>query len=253
MRCLYFGGYNKKDSPLYDPVKPVFSEFNFSGKILAEENDISNNKRFLQNVDKLKVMLLIFSFMLIISSGFLYYQLDENQILMKDFQERYAELYNDYYILLNTTSSTNAQYEELKDIYTTLRGEYNILEERYVVSLQEKGILEREHNDIINFKKNITLEDDRELTLSAGSNMTLIYSLNYAGYIEVNFSSSTDIVFWVGSSITDNEYYSRIPPFPDTIMIGSFRIPVTGTVYLSVFNASNEVPVTLTISIRYIY
>ena len=138
-------------------------------------------------------------------------------------------------------------------MYSTLRSEYSDLESRYSTLQQDYTALRGELDDVMNLGKSIVLEDNRTLELSAGGNTTLSYDTFYAGYIEVNFTSSTDVYIWVGSSVTEDEYYARFPSYPDTASSGAFRIPVCATVYIYIMNTSEELDALVNLTIKYVY
>lgn len=193
-------------------------------------------------------------------SGFFYYQLTrtralltQNQSFIEDFQEEYQELHDNYLTLLNTTLSVEDYYMELQDRYSTLRSEYSDLESRYSNLQQDNIALRGEFDDVMNLGKSMVLEDNRTLDLSAGGNTTLSYDTVFAGYIEVNFTSSTEIYIWVGSSVTEDEYYARYPAYPDTAVDGTFRIPMCAKVYVYITNSNEEMGSTVNLSIKYVY
>ncbi len=83
--------------------------------------------------------------------------------------------------------------------------------------------------------------------------MTISYDIDIAGYLEVNFTSSTDVFFWIGSSVAGGDYYSRYPPFPETSTGGTFEVPVCATTYFFIKNADEEADASITFSIKYLY
>ena len=83
--------------------------------------------------------------------------------------------------------------------------------------------------------------------------MTLSYETIYAGYIEVNFTSSVDIYFWVGSSVTEDHYYARYPPFPETASNGTFAVPAYGELYIFIKNPSEDASASVALTVKYVY
>jgi len=89
--------------------------------------------------------------------------------------------------------------------------------------------------------------------LAAGENVTIYYDNDYAGYLEVNFTSTTDVYLWIGSSVGDGDYYSRFPPFPETSKEGAFKVPVCSATYFFIVNTDEEADASITLSIKYVY
>lgn len=216
--------------------------------------------RIFEKMDYVKVTLAVLFIISVGFSGFFYYQLTrarsqltQTQLSFEDFQVKYMDLYDSYLSLLNTTSSIEDHYYELQDMYFTIRSEYSNLGDRYSILLRAEAALRSEFEDIMNFGKSIVLEENRTLGLSAGGNVTLSYDTIYAGYVEVNFTSSTDVVIWVGSSVTDDEYYARFPPYPNTAVNGTFKIPVCATVYIYIINSNEETGAIVNLTMKYVY
>ena len=220
--------------------------------IIVENEDIKS-KGISEKTDYVKVSLAVLFIISAGSSGLFYYRLTQKRLLVEDFNIKYQELYDNYLTLLNTTSSIGDQYYELQDMYSTLRSEYSGLESRYSVLLQEEAALRSEFDDIKDFGKSVVLEDNRILNLTAGGDVKISYDTIFAGYVVVNFTSSTDVYFWVGSSVTENEYYARFPPFPDTATNGTFTIPACATVYVYVMNPNEERGAIVNLTIKYVY
>ena len=115
-------------------------------------------------------------------------------------------------------------------------------------------ILQQELEDITNLQKKILLENNETLEIGINGNITLSYDTRYAGYIEVNFTASSDVILWVGSSILDTLYYARIPPsFPETSKQGSFVIPTCDNIHVFLINPSETLKVEIMLAITYYY
>ncbi len=201
-------------------------------------------------------ILVVLLFLVVLLSGFswfLYDQLSERQVLTSDLEYRFSELSDNYLVLANTTTIVKGYYEELREMYSTLGNEYENLNDRYVIVSNEKSNIEKELNEIFNFQKIIIFEDNKTIDLSAMDNITLTYDAIYAGYITVNYTSSGEIVFWFGSSVTDDKYYARYPAFPNTTKQGSIKIPVCSTTYVYIINPNYELEVTVNLDIKYFY
>ena len=179
----------------------------------------------------------------------------------------YFDLAGNYNSLLNTSESLEKYYSELQEMYSTLRDEYDNLGDMYSVLVLEKAELQDDYSelegvkdyiqgeldDILSFSKATYLERNASYELPAGENMTLSYNITFAGYVEVEFNSSTDIYFWVGSSVSENGYYARYPSFPNTAFNGTFTIPVCVNVYLFIVNTNVDVGTSVTLTIEYTY
>ncbi len=203
-----------------------------------------------------KYILVVFLFLVVLLSGlswFLYDQLSERQVLTSDLEYRFTELSDNYLVLANTTTIVKGYYEELREMYSTLGNEYENLNDRYVIVSNEKSNIEKELNEIFNFQKIIIFEDNKTIDLPAMDNITLTYDAIYAGYITVNYTSSGEIVFWFGSSVTDDKYYARYPAFPNTTKQGSIKIPVCSTTYVYIINPNYELEVNINLDIKYFY
>ena len=117
--------------------------------------------------------------------------------------------------------------------------------------LTEKNRIEQELDQFGSFSRNETLVSNTSFDLGPGGNHTLIYTLQHAGYLEINFNATTEIYMWIGNSLTEN-YYSRYPNFPETADTGRFIVPASHTVYVFLVNpdqSSSEI----TITIEYVY
>jgi hypothetical protein len=189
-------------------------------------------------------------------SGYFYYVINQDRLIIEDYSTRYLDLHARHLELTNVSTSLEAYYGELQDMYSVLRGEYSNLEDSYSALMQERVALQNEMHtleEIVNLNESLLLEEDKTLELLPDGNITLSYDTTYAGYLLVNFTASSDIYIWVGSSVTENEYYARYPPFPNTAVHGSFALPVCATVYINISNPSEEIEAAVTLSIKYIY
>ena len=259
-------------------VDKVAEERKEVGEVAEETTDYV---KMLLGGDNVKMFLAVFTVILICTSAFLYLKVNEgnNTIayansIIEEMGYGYQQLNNSYYdlegnylLLLNTSSSLEDYYSELQGMYSTLRDEYDNLEDMYSVLALEKAELQDDYSelkgikdsiqgeldDILSFVKATYLEQNVSYELPAGGNMTLSYNITYAGYIEVEFNSTTDIYFWVGSSVSENGYYARYPSFSNTAYNGTITIPVCAHVYLFIVNANVDAGAIVTLTIEYIY
>jgi len=199
-----------------------------------------------KKTDLVKVFLAILVVALAGISGLLYYQITQWEVAFERFQESYSKLQNDYVALQDT-------YSAVRSDYITLRDEYSKLQDLHSACEMEKRAIQNEYNEVLSYEKRIVLEEDKTLNLTARGDAKLWYDIPLAGYIEVNFSASSDIYLWVGSSLTQGVYYARYPPFPHTAMNGTVVIPVCDEVFLQVNNPNEFTNSTVTLTITYVY
>ena len=272
MKCPKCGRFSKELRVSEDDGSViVYSDCVYCGRILIDEEQVKMSS-VVQNYTKYiararaqmssvvqnytKYIIVVFLFLVVLLSGlswFLYDQLSERQILTSDLEYRFSELSDNYLVLVNTTMSVKDYYEELQEMYSTLENEYENLNYRYVTVSNEKSNIEKELYEVLTFRKSVIFEDNTTIYLPAMDNTTLTYDTTYAGYIIVYYTSSGDIVFWFGSSVTEDKYYARHPSFPNTTKQGSIRIPVCSSVYVYILNPNNELDVTLYLDIKYVY
>ncbi|EMR74223.1 hypothetical protein MCGE09_00096 [Thaumarchaeota archaeon SCGC AB-539-E09] len=254
MKCPKCGRFSKELLVTEnDGSVVVYSNCAYCGKILMDEERGAMSSG---THNYTKYLLVVLLFLIVLLSGLswvLYDRLSEHQKLTSDLELRFSELYDNYLVLINTTTSVKDYYEELQGMYNALKKEYENLNEIYVAVSNEKLNVEKELYEIINFKKSIIFEDNKTIYLSAVDNITLTYDSPYAGYISVNYTSSGEIVFWFGSPVTDEKYYARYPAFPNTTKQGSIKIPVCSITYVYIINPNNELDVTINLDIKYFY
>lgn len=258
MRCPKCGRFSKVIK-VYENEKDevIYSDCKYCGRVLID--DTINERDSGANKTKEYVMGIFIIVFFVVSaglSGYLYFKINSNRLVIDDLSRRYMDIRNEYLALRNVSDSLETYYEEIQEMYSTLRDEYSQLEESYILSLQEKASLYNEFdalNDIIDLEESIFLEYNRSIHLLPERNITLSYDTIYGGYVIVNYNASSDIVLWIGSSVTENEYYARHPPFPQTALNGTFTVPVCRTVYVYIYNPSEENEAVLTLSINHIY
>ena len=240
--------YMKSSSMLInESVKPKLGHITGSMKTLRE---------YTRRTDAVKILLLVFSIFTACVTGYFFSGTTQDQRIIKDIQVAYLDLYDLYLTLEKNFSITNSYYNEITEMYTDLRDEYSEYAKGYITISQEKNALQNEIavlEKIINFENYIIFDSNRIVELPPKGNATLLYETNYAGFIEVNFTASTDIFFWIGSSINEEIYFARFPPFPNTAVNGSFKIPVCSTVYININNPNEENEVDVEFSVKYTY
>jgi hypothetical protein len=225
----------------------------------------------------------------LISTGFFYYQTTRKNNLINDLESKYSELIETYNLALNTSSiirnyynELNENYKELGDNYEELGENYNELqrfydeleierekihnrnlelENNYVSLLTDKERIQDELalaidelEDIVNLRKQIVLETNKSIIIPPKHNTTLTYPLTHAGYIELNVSSNIEIIVWIGSSLTDETYYARLPPsFPDTLKEGTITVPAVLTTYIYIINPNEFIEAEIQLTLSYTF
>lgn len=270
MRCPECKRFSKEVRvPVEGDEVAIYSDCVYCGRVFVERRKIEPEEAITpaeevvtpkvevgKKTDYVKISLAAFLVVSAGLSGFFYYRITQYQLAVEDLQSTYLELHGNYLSLENRSTTLEGFYSELQDMYSTLRDEYSNLEDAYTSALQEKATLQQElanASEILNFNKGVLLENNKTLELSAEENVTLSYEVVYAGFVEVSFNASEDVVVWVGSSISEGEYYARYPAFPETSFNGTFRVPAMATVYINVFNPNEEAEATVTLTIKYTY
>ena len=243
----------------------------------ARIEEITSGERIEEKPDYVKIFLIIFMVVFGGASAFLYYQVGERNLEIdailavahenySNLNDSYGSLEGDYLSLLNTSAALEGYYSDLQGMYSSMRGEYSILEDSYsnltreqavllgdyFALLDERDGLEEELEGLLTFSEETVLGNMTVEILPEG-NVTLIYDVEYAGYVEVNFSSSVDVLFWVGGSGIEGTYYARYPDYPNTAFNGTFTVPVIETAYLYVGNPNEELAAAVSFMVRYIH
>jgi RNase P subunit RPR2 len=268
LRCPNCGRYSKVHIKKRRGGEEIVSVCSYCGEInLYSEKSVEKTGR---PFDYLKIILIITTIVFAGVSTFLYYR--SRALVSLDVQ--YTELTDDYSILLNISDTlreyydnTRTNYSELQIMYQDLRQEYSDLLSLHSGSIQEntelmdqisqlnleKDIIQKELDDMLSFSKSTIIENNSSYVILPGGNTTLTYNIVYAGYIEVNFTSTTDIFLWIGSPVSEDTYYFRFPAFPHTVFNGTFIVPVSNAVFLFMENTNVELSGEVIISIKYIY
>ena len=106
---------------------------------------------------------------------------------------------------------------------------------------------------MLTFSKSTTIVNNTSYVIPPGGNTTISYDIDYAGYIEVNFTSTTDIFLWIGSPVSEDAYYFRFPAFPHTAFNGTFSVPVSNAIFLFIENTDVELSGVVIITIKYTF
>jgi hypothetical protein len=145
-------------------------------------------------------------------------------------------------------------------MYQETRMEYSVLQSLHSDSIKDnaelraqKDAIQKELDDTLSFSKSTILANNSSYSVPPGGNMTISYDIIYAGYIEINFTSTTDIFLWIGSPVSEVVYYSRFPVFPHTAFNGTFIVPVSNAVFLFIENTDLALSGEIQITIKYTY
>jgi hypothetical protein len=145
------------------------------------------------------------------------------------------------------------EYSDLQDIYSgTIQENTELIDQISQLNL-EKEVIQKELDDTLSFSKSTIIDNNSSYAIPPGGNTTIQYEIIYAGYIEVNFTSTTDIYLWIGSPVSEDTYYFRFPAFPRTAFNGTFSVPVSNAVFLFIENTDVEASSVVIITIKYTY
>lgn len=255
-----------------------------SEKILSNVERIINFIRdYLDSdIDYKKYLEIFIIVALFIITSIFYNQSVQKNKIIGDLEDQNIELNETYNVLMNTTEVFSKYYTDLLENYQILKSnyedvqkvnvelqsylkniqdDYSKLEEEYALIVSEKETLrahaqtlQQELSQIHNLEKYDSLIEDTQFVIAPGDNLTLSYEEDYVGFIVLNFSSSSEVVIWVGSSIRDDLYFARIPSsFPKTAVGGSYVIPMCKTAYVYIWNPSESLTTNVTLSITFFY
>ncbi len=276
MRCPRCGRYARAQR---GAGKEIVSVCTYCGEInLSSDKSIEKTGR---SFDYLKMILISTTIILASVSALLYLRSNQRNDLIADLEKnlldlnaQYTELVDDYVILLNNSETlreyyenTRSNYDELQIMYQDLHQEYSNLYGFQSDSIQEnaelmeqisklnleKEVIQKELDDMLTFSKSTTIENNTSYVIPPGGNTTISYDIVYAGYIEVNFTSTTDIFLWIGSPVSEDAYYFRFPAFPHTAFNGTFIVPVSNAIFLFIENTDVELSCVVIITIKYTY
>ncbi len=279
MRCPRCGRFSKVQIKELGSGVEVVSVCSYCGEInLSSEKPIEKAGI---SFDSLTIFLIVATLIFAGASALLYLRYNEGLDLIDDLEvnllsldAQYSELAENYVLLLNNSDtlqdyydSTRSNYNELQSMYQDLRQEYSDLQILHSASIQgnaalleqisqlniEKEAIQKELEDILSFSKSTIIENNSSYIILPGGNTTISYDIVYAGYIEVNFTSTTDVFLWIGSPVSEDTYYSRFPVFPRTSFNGTFVVPVSNGVFLYIENTDLEISGEITITIKYIF
>jgi hypothetical protein len=272
LRCPRCGRYSKVHIKEQGDEEEIISVCTYCGEInLSSDKTIQKTGK---PFDYLKIILIITTIILGGVSALLYFRYNEGLDLIANLDAQYTKLTDDYVILLNNSNTlreyydnTRSNYNELQIMYQDLRKEYSDLHDIHAGSIQEnaelmdqisqlnleKEVIQKELDDTLSFSKSTFIDNNSSYAISPGGNTTILYDIDYAGYIEVNFTSTTDIYIWIGSPVSEDAYYFRFPAFPRTAFNGTFSVPVSNAVFLFIENTDVEASGVVIITIKYTY
>ena len=155
--------------------------------------------------------------------------------------------------ILNRSSVIETYYIKMNDMYLDLLDEYDYVYDKYSEINLDKNIIEREYNEIMNYEKRIVLDENKTIELNPLENITIKYEVPFSGYVEINFNSSEETYFWIGSTSIEQIYYSRYPTFPEVTKSGLFKIPALSDILIYVSNPNENKPLTMILTVNFVY
>jgi len=207
--------------------------------MMALVDDYVEREERVRNITNLLVVCTV---ILLAINIYQFYQLGEKQ-----------QLEYRYQVLENRSSTMDLYYDTLTSNYLSLREDYSGLNNEYSELAMKHYALQQEYDDVVNLRKVSILVENQVIILGPKGNHTLAYSLDAAGYVEVDFHASGEVFHWVGSSVVDGVYYSRYPQFPQTSRLGVFKVPAASRLYIIVINPDQSNGVEVSFSISYVY
>jgi hypothetical protein len=192
---------------------------------------LKNNQNLSDEIFGNKLVTILISTVIILSGldMFFYFKLSDVKMVEAN-----------YDVLENRTQTLETYYQQLHDQYSSLMTDYTDMKGRYEALVLGNTLLQREYNDVINHDKQVLLEEKQGLRLQPDENTTIIYEIPASGYVEIEVNSTKEIFVWVGSSIIDETYYARLPSFPQTASVLSFKVPVSPDLYFFIENADTD-------------
>jgi len=182
--------------------------------------------------------------------GFLYSQEGGRySALLSNYTKASADiqaLQNNYNALNLNYTSLAAQYSSLHAQFQALQGNFSDLQTQYYLAIYENDLLNR----IIELQEESTLEEGLIFTVYPDSDYPLVYMLNYAGYIVVDYSSTSNIYF--SFSVDSFDYEITYPKAPS--QSGQFAVPaLPGANWVYILNPDPVIPAVVTLTLRYVY
>jgi hypothetical protein len=157
-----------------------------------------------------------------------------------------------YDTLINRTETIENYYRKLQDQYSTLRDDYDQLKVDNDNLALNYSNTQRQLDDLVNHRLQAVIEEGKSLKIGPEENQTLVYNLPASGYAEIQLNSTGEIFMWVGSSMVEGVYYSRLPPYPKTSTEMSVQVPVSPSLYIFLVNTEkSEVKIDLRINLVY--
>lgn len=182
--------------------------------------------------------------------GFLYSQEEGRyNALLSNYTKAAADiqtLQNDYNALNLNYSSLAAQYSSLQAQYQALQGNFTDLQAQYYLAIYENDLMNR----IIELQEETTLEEGLTFTVYPDSDYPLVYMLDYAGYLVVEYSSTSSVYF--SFSVDSFDYEITYPKAPS--QSEQFAVPaLPGANWVYVLNPDSAIPAAVTLTLRYVY
>lgn len=205
---------------------------------------IWSSKRNITSTKNNVLMYLLIMLIIILSciNGILFYTLKTQSYIKDEINE-----------ILNRSSVVETYYIKMNDMYFDLLDEYDYVYDKYTEINLDKNTIEKDYNDVMNYKKSILLDENKNIEINPLGNITIKYKVPFSGYIEINFNSSEETYIWVGSTSIEQIYYSRYPTFPEVTKTGSIKIPVLPDILIYIPNPDEDIPLKILLTVNFIY
>ena len=139
---------------------------------------------------------------------------------------------SEYEDILDKKMNLEKYYNETLEQYYELREEYDVLNVRYMK-------LYDDYYDLIDKDYEYVLDENKIINIGPEMNITLNYPFLNNDLLALNYSSTGDIFFWIGSTSLNYSYYSRHPPFPVTSRNGSIIVPISPDLLIFIQNTES--------------
>ena len=209
------------------------------------ENQNMHSNELIQKLGELKTPLTIIIFTSLIIGALIGLNLEPHNELI-NLQQRYEALFTYYSELEEAHNILEARNNETEMENIRLENESMILLEIY-------NDVNKELDEILNYKKSIQLEENKTIIIHPRNNYTLTYEIPFNGYIILNYTSSNDTFVWIGSDSLYKTYYARIPDFPNSTTMDVIIVPVQPDLKILFINDDESYSLEINIWLTFIY
>lgn len=203
--------------------------------------------------DMTKIALMAAVAVLVVAAAALGYLYSQQEGKYSALFSNYTRAEADFQILQSNYNALNSNYTSLASQYAFLQAQFQALganftqlQDDYYTVIYENNIL----NSIVNLQEESPLEQGLTFTVYPDSDYPLVYMLNYAGYLIVQFSSTSSVYFTFNVDSFDYEItYPKTPA-----QSGQFSVPVLpGANWVYIVNPHPQIPAVVTLTLTYVY